>query len=158
MTENKSQTKLSKSNILDHAPLDLYAEGQPVELIIKSQTDLGYKVIVDEKYWGVLYYNEVFKPLERNSSVSGFIKKIREDGKLDLTLYQTGTSGLIDIAQDILDYLDDHEGYLPITDKTDPQKIYQLFGVSKKKFKMTIGGLYKKRIIRIEDDGIYLNL
>jgi predicted RNA-binding protein (virulence factor B family) len=153
-----SNKQLTKNNILDQAPKDLYSEGQPVELIIKGQTDLGYKVIVDQKYWGVLYYNEVFKPLDHNSLVEGFVKKIREDGKLDLTLYKSGTYGLIDIAQNILDYLDDNNGFLAITDKSEPEKIYELFGVSKKKFKMTIGGLYKKRIIRLEDDGIHLNI
>ena len=87
--------------------------------------------------------------------VPGFIRKIREDGKIDLSLQQAGYRAFEDIGQVILSRLESRGGFLPVGDKTSAEVIYDLFGVSKKKFKMTIGGLYKKKQIRIEDDGIY---
>lgn len=136
--------------------LNVYKEGQPVELIIKGETDLGYKAIVDNKYWGVLYYNEVFQDLNRNQEVVGYIKKIRDDLRIDLSLYQLGSFGSEDIGNKILEELKAAGGYLNIDSKTSADDIYVLFGVSKKKFKMALGGLYKKRLISIKEDGIYL--
>lgn len=142
--------------IFDIVPSNIYTAGQPVDLLIKSETDLGYKAIVDEKYWGVLYYNEVFQELFKNQEIKGYIKKIREDGRIDLSLYQLGSHGSLDIGGMILKIIEDAGGFLNITDKTPPEEIYKLFGVSKKKYKMALGGLYKKRLIHIKDDGIYL--
>lgn len=147
----------SKTKILDTVEANVYTIGQPVQLIIKAETDLGYKAIVDGKYWGVLYFNEVFQLLFKDHEVLGYIKKIRDDGRIDLTLYKSGSTGSVDIGQLILEKLSAAGGYLNITDKTDAQEIYDLFGVSKKKYKMALGGLYKKLIISIEDDGIRLN-
>ncbi len=135
--------------------LNVYKEGQPVELIIKGETDLGYKAIVDNKYWGVLYYNEVFQDLNRNQEVVGYIKKIRDDLRIDLSLYQLGSFGSEDIGNKILEELKAAGGYLNIDSKTSADDIYVLFGVSKKKFKMALGGLYKKRLVSIKEDGIY---
>ncbi len=134
-----------------------YKEGQQVELVIKTMTDLGYKVIVDGKYWGVIYYNEVFQELEKNQEVIGFIKHIRADGKLDLTLYKTGNKDAKDIGQVIIDDLEHAGGFLPIDSKTPAEDIYDRYGVSKKKFKIALGGLYKNQLIEIKEDGIYLN-
>lgn len=136
--------------------LNVYKEGQPVELIIKGETDLGYKAIVDQKYWGVLYYNEVFQELNRNQEVVGYIKKIRDDLRIDLSLYKFGSFGSEDIGNKILEELKAAGGYLNIDAKTSADDIYVLFGVSKKKFKMALGGLYKKRLISIKEDGVYL--
>lgn len=145
-----------KSQILDEAPAGSYKDGQPVRLVIKKQTDLGYKAIVDGKYWGVLYYNEVFQDLEKNQNIDGFIKKMREDGRLDITLYKPGINGTEELSLQIIHLLEGAGGYLDITSKTEAEEIYQLFGVSKKKFKISLGALYKKRIIEIKDDGVYL--
>ncbi|MEY4616313.1 MAG: hypothetical protein RJB66_1273 [Pseudomonadota bacterium] len=142
--------------IKDSAPEGEYKVGQQVNLIIKTMTDLGYKTIIDGKYWGVLYYNEVFQELEKDQEVIGFIKTVRPDGKLDVTLYRTGHHDAKDIGVVILKELEKAKGFLPIHNGTDPEEIYRVFGVSKKKFKMAIGGLYKKRLIEIKDDGIYL--
>ena len=142
--------------ILDLVPAGTYEQGQPVSLIIKSKTDLGYKAVVDEKYWGVIYYNEVFTDLEKNQEIVGYIKKVRDDGKIDITLYKEGNKDSESIAKLILQELESSEGFLDITDKTSPEIIYGMFGVSKKKFKMALGGLYKKRLIKIEDRGISL--
>lgn len=142
--------------ILDVVEKSVYKEGQAVDLVIKAETDLGYKAIVDGKYWGVLYFNEVFQELFKDDILKGYIKKIRDDGRIDLSLYKFGSTGSIDIGQSILKRLEDAGGFLDITDKTPAIEIYDLFGVSKKKYKMALGGLYKKRLIVIKDDGIYL--
>jgi len=133
-----------------------YKEGEAVNLIIAFKTDLGFKAIINGKHWGVLYSNEVFQPLNYGQEVPGFIKKIREDGKIDLGLQRTGHQAGEDIAPKILEMLKEKGGYLEINDKTSAQIIYDLFGVSKKKYKIALGGLYKKRLIKVEDDGIRL--
>ncbi len=145
-----------KGLILDHAPQDEFQEGQPVSLLIKDKTDLGYKAIVEAKYWGVLYFNEVFTVLVKDQKVQGFIKKIREDGKIDLRLYQEGHHGRDEIVPLILLKLAKSGGFLPFTEKTDPEKIYSEFGASKKKFKIAVSHLYKNRLIQIEPNGIRL--
>lgn len=142
--------------IIDHVPAGEYQTGQQVQLLVKTMTDLGYKAIVDGKYWGVLYYNEVFQELEKNQQMIGYIKNIREDGKLDLSLYKTGHLGADGVKQLIIDDLKDAGGFLPITSQTPPEDIYECYGVSKKKFKIALSGLYKSRTIEIREDGIYL--
>lgn len=133
-----------------------YNEGQEVQLVIKTMTDLGYKAIVDGKYWGVLYYSEVFQELEKNQEVVGFIKKIRPDGKIDLALYRTGHHDAKDISEIIFRDLQDSGGFLALSAQTPAEKIYERYGVSKKKFKMALGALYKQRLITIDDQGITL--
>jgi predicted RNA-binding protein (virulence factor B family) len=147
-----------KPIILDTVEEHVFSEGQEVALIIKTETDLGYKAIVNGKYWGVLYYNEVFHDLFKNQELKGYIKKIRADGRIDLSLYKLGSRGSIDIGENILKILEEAGGFLDITDKTPAPEIYALFGVSKKKFKMALGGLYKKRLIITEEKGITLLL
>jgi len=134
-----------------------FQAGQEVQLVVKAQTDLGYKVIVNGTHWGLLYHNEIFQFLEKNQSLKGYVKPIREDGRLDVTLYQTGHHAGEEVVPTILRQLQDAGGFLPVTDKTAPEEIYERFGVSKKKFKIALGGLYKSRQIRIESDGIHLN-
>ena len=135
-------------------------DGESVELIIYSQTDIGYKAIVSGQYDGLLYRDEVFKPLGYAAQLKGFVKKVRDDGKIDLQLTDPADVGhrSADPIQDqILEKLraaDD--GFLPINDKTPAEDIYEWFGVSKKKFKIALGGLYKKRVITVESDGIRL--
>lgn len=129
--------------------------GQKVKLKIIAQTELGYKAVIEDHEFGVLYANEVFQQLRIGQELSGFIKKIREDGKIDLTLYREGHKAGDDIAPRILELLEIGNGFLPLHEKTPPEKIYEIFGVSKKKYKIALGGLYKKRLIRIDEDGIH---
>jgi predicted RNA-binding protein (virulence factor B family) len=129
--------------------------GQRVELIIANSTDLGYKAIIDHGHWGVLYKNEVFERLSFGQRKTGYIKHIRPDGKIDLSL-QGGQESRDKHARIIENYLLKHNGFAPLHDKSDPLLIEDTFGMSKKAFKKAIGGLYKSRIIRIEEDGIYL--
>lgn len=128
---------------------------QAVDLIIANSTDLGYKAIINHRHWGVLYKNEVFQRLSFGQQIKGFIKQVRPDGKIDLSL-QGGQKSRDRNAQTIEDYLNSRGGFAPVHDKSDPQLIAELFGMSKAAFKRTIGGLYKQRVITIEKDGIRL--
>lgn len=133
-----------------------FSVGQQVDLIIYARTDLGYKAIVDNQYVGFLYENEVFKQLNYADQIKGYIAKVRTDGKLDLNLQKQGHQAGLDIVPLLLEKLESDGGFLPITDKTDSEVIYKMFGVSKKKFKIALGNLYKQRVIAIEEKGIRL--
>lgn len=152
--------RIAASMLLDDFIQDqafYYKDGQSVELMIAEQTELGFKAVVDHKYWGVLYQNEVFQPLKRGQKLKGFIKKVRPDNKLDLILSQEKYGQKVDdTAGKILAVLEKHGGYVALTDKSPPEQIYQTFAVSKKVFKQAIGGLYKQRKIVIEEQGIRL--
>ena len=128
---------------------------QPVDLIIGNSTDLGYKAIVDHSHWGLLYRDEVEQSLSFGQSIRGYIKHIRDDGKIDLSL-KSSQQIRENYSQVIQDYLHDHQGFAPLHDKSPPDQIYDSLGMSKGQFKKAIGGLYKQRIIAIEDDGIRL--
>lgn len=128
---------------------------QAVDLIIANSTELGYKAIINHSHWGVLYKNEVHQRLSFGQYKKGFIKYIRPDKRIDLTL-QGGQETRDKYSKIILNYLNKKNGFAPVHDKSDPQLISDLFGMSKKAFKRTIGGLYKSRVITIEEDGIRL--
>jgi predicted RNA-binding protein (virulence factor B family) len=132
-----------------------YELGQKVELLILRETDLGFVAQVNDVDEGLLYHGEIFETLESGQAVPGYIKKIREDGLLDLVLQPFGNLGSEDLARRILETLQQRGGFLPINDKTIAEEIYELFGVSKKKYKMALGHLYKRKLILIKDDGIY---
>ncbi len=140
---------------LQHDPSAL-AEGQRVELLVINETDLGFKCIVDHEHLGMLYHNEVFQPLKYGSEVSGYVKKIRPDGKVDLILGAIGHKGSDELGHRILSKLQLSGGFLDITDKSEPERIHDLFGVSKKKFKAAVGTLYKNRQIVLRENGIEL--
>lgn len=149
-----ASAKLNK--FLDKSAPD-YVVGQEVDLVIESETDLGYKAIINNKHWGILYENEVFEQLAKGLKLKGYIKKIRTDNKIDLSLQPIGYEKVDPIAQMILDQLKKDGGFIAVSDKSDAEKVYQVFGVSKKAFKQAIGSLYKKRLITIGTDGIRLN-
>lgn len=134
----------------------VYEPNQPVDLFVAMKTDLGFKAVVNGKHWGMLFSNEVFERLEYGQKLKGYIKQVRPDGKIDLMLQPLGNKGALDLGQKILDVLKAKGGFMPLTEKTPPETIYDLFGVSKKKYKMALGGLYKKRVIAIEENGIRL--
>ncbi len=130
---------------------------EEVDLFVHSKTDLGYKVIVNDIFWGLVYENEVFKPLNRGQKLKGFVKLIREDDKIDISLQKQGYVAAIDDAsQVVLDKLNLNNGVLEVGDKSSPEVIKHLFGMSKKSFKKAIGSLYKQKIISIEKDRIKL--
>ena len=131
-----------------------YEEGEEVSLLITGQTDLGYRAIINNAHWGVLVNSDLAGPLEIGVRMKGFIKRIRPDGKIDLTARKFDFKVVTDFLDVIMAKLEAEGGFLPLTDKTDPKYIYEMFGVSKKVFKKAVGALYKKRLIMIEEDGI----
>ena len=141
---------------LDNTPGNFHA-GQEVELLICDQTDIGYKAIINGTHWGVLYSNEVFQPLKSGQKIKGYIKKVREDNKIDLSLHKPGYERVDDITDTILNVLKEQGGFISVTDKSSPETINKLFGVSKKTYKKAIGAIYRKKLITIEDDGIRLS-
>ena len=132
-----------------------YEAGQPVDLIVANTTDLGFKAIINHSHWGLLYKNEVHERLSFGQSKQGVIKFVRPDGKIDLALKQAKETR-DKHTETILTYLRANDGFSDAHDKTDPERIKMLFGMSKKAFKRSIGGLYKQRTISISTDGIRL--
>ncbi|MEQ8715009.1 MAG: S1-like domain-containing RNA-binding protein [Cyclobacteriaceae bacterium] len=131
-------------------------EGEEVDLLICERTDLGVKVIINNLYHGLLYNNEIFKEVRTGDKTTGYVKTIREDGKIDVALEKQGYKSVEPNAQRILDLLSQNEGFLPLHDKSDPEKIKYQLGMSKKLFKKAIGALYKDKRIVIEEKGIRL--
>lgn len=148
-----ASSKIDK--FLDDEKPHAFKPQQAVDLIIANSTDLGYKAIINHSHWGVLYKNEVHQRLSFGQYKKGFIKYVRPDGKIDLSL-QGGQETRDKYAKIILNYLRKQNGFAPVHDKSDPQLISDIFGMSKAAFKKAIGGLYKQRIISIEKDGIHL--
>jgi predicted RNA-binding protein (virulence factor B family) len=139
---------------LEPAP-EAISIGAKVNLIVYERTDLGYNVIVDQQYRGLIYFNEIFQSLKIGDQLSGFIRKRREDGRLDIRLFQEGVALIQDSSAQLWEVLRSHDGFLPLTDHTDPEIIRHVLGMSKKAFKKALGGLYKNKQVRIEEDGIY---
>lgn len=131
--------------------------GQKVSLIIADKSDLGVKAIINNSYWGMLYENELFQPVRKGQKLDGYIKQIREDRKIDLSLHQPGYGKVISLTDSILAKLKANNGVLMLSDKSPPEAIYSAFGVSKKVFKQAIGALYKQQLITIDKDGIKLS-
>lgn len=132
-----------------------FQEGQKVALLISTRTAMGYVAVVNGTHKGILYKNEVFQPLKIGQEIDGFIKKIRDDKKLDLSLQKSGYKAIDTLSKKIMEKLQ-QDGFMAVTDKSQPKRIADLFGVSKKAFKKSIGNLYKKRLITLEKDGIRL--
>ena len=131
--------------------------GQHVELLIGESSDLGVQVVVNNRFRGLIYHNEIHQDLIIGERTMGYIKEIRPDGKLDISLQQTGVVHMEAGAQRILEVLQEEGGYLEVTDKSDPEDIQFHFQLSKKAFKRSLGILYKQRKVSIEVDGIRLN-
>lgn len=140
---------------LDNTPPE-YEVGQAVDLIILEQTDLGYKAIVNGEHTGILYKNQTFQKLEIGAKTTGYIQKVREDEKIDLLLEKPGYEKVDAISQKILDELKENRGFMAVSDKSSPDMIQAMFGISKKNFKKALGSLYKQRLITFESDGIRL--
>ena len=141
---------------LDKTPA-LYEKGEKVDLLIWGKSEIGIKAIINDAHWGVLYENEIFQELTCGERLPGYIKTLRDDGKIDLMLYPQGYQKVDAFSETILSALKDCDGFLALTDKSSPNEIYQKFGVSKKTFKKAIGALYKRKLISMESNGIRLN-
>lgn len=146
----------SKVNrFLDYERPDLI-EGQEVDLLIYRKTDLGYKAIINDRYMGMIFENEIFQAIRPGQKIEGYVKQIRDDNKIDLVLQKSGFSNIDPVADKILNYLKSHGGSMEFTDKSQAEVIYANFGISKRAFKQALGVMYKKRIINIEKEKISL--
>ncbi|KAF1030607.1 MAG: Conserved virulence factor B [Pseudomonas sp.] len=141
---------------LDKTP-PTYKVGQEVDLLVAETTDMGFKAIINNKHWGLIHKNEVFKFLRPGKQEKGFIKEIRSDGKISLSLQPVGEEASSSLNAKILARLRENNGTLAVSDKSDPALISSLFGVSKGNFKKAIGALYKQGQIVIHADRIELN-
>ena len=134
---------------------DEFKEGDKVSVLIADRSEIGLRVIVNHRYWGLVHNNEVFGNVPRGRRQDAYIKALRPDRKLNLTLSPPGYAKVDAASRGILKVLETHGGFMPVSDKTPPEEIYALFGVSKKVFKLTIGALYRERRIRIDETGIH---
>ena len=138
---------------LDKVPAQ-YNPGDEVSLLISETTTMGTKVIINDKHWGLIHASDIFQPLSYGKRIKGYIKTVRDDGKIDVVLRKMGQDNTNDLAQHILSELHKMNGFLPLHDKSPPQEIMRVFNDSKKNFKNAIGKLYKNGEITLEPDGI----
>ncbi len=131
-------------------------EMEEVDLVVYRKSDIGFVMIVNNAHTGVLHNNQVFREIKVGEKLKGFVKEIRPDNKIDLVLGKPGYKKVDDEGENILELLRENNGYLPYNDKSDPEVIYDFFKMSKKTFKMTLGTLYKKRLIDFAKEGIIL--
>ncbi|MDN3679209.1 S1-like domain-containing RNA-binding protein [Vibrio tapetis subsp. quintayensis] len=140
---------------LDNTPVN-YEQNQQVDLIIAERSDLGYKAVVNGEHWGMIFSSDVFGKLFIGKRLKGYIRQVREDDKIDLSLQKIGTAKMDDLSERVLDVLAKKDGFLPLNDKSSPDAIFSVFRTSKGTFKKTIGGLYKQGKIVIDKEGIRL--
>jgi predicted RNA-binding protein (virulence factor B family) len=143
----KIQSHFEKENII-------LEQGEEVDLLIGETSELGINVIINNKYRGLIYRNEVFDDLLIGDRVKGYVKNLRPDNKIDISLQKSGFENLEDGANKILKALDEQDGFLALTDKCAPEEIQSLLQMSKKNFKRSIGILYKKRLVKLTKEGI----
>lgn len=148
-----ASTKIDR--FLDNLP-PMFKPDEEVSLFLVSKSELGYKAIINNTHTGIIYKNEVFQSLKQGQLLKGYIKKIRDDHKIDLYIQKKGPVQREELTTKILAYLKENDGVMNITDKSDPKEIYKQFEVSKKIFKVAIGTLYKQRMIIIEENFIRL--
>ncbi len=146
-------TKFNK--LLDKTPAN-YKTNQKVSVLIAERSDLGYKAIIEGEHWGMIFPSDVIGKLFIGKKLNAYIKQVREDGKITLALQKVGVAKMDDLSERILDLLEKKGGFLPVSDKSTPEAIFELFRTSKGTFKKSIGKLYKERKITIERDGIRL--
>ena len=135
---------------------DTLRHGTQVEILVWQKTDLGFKAIINNRYQGLLYENQIFQPIHSGDRLTAYIDHVRQDGKIDLTLQPTGRQHTLDFAEVLLRYLYENDGHCNLGDKSPAELNYDRFQVSKKAYKKAIGDLYRRRLITIGDDGISL--
>ena len=138
---------------LDETPPS-FEQGEEVEIIIAQRTDLGYKVIINETHWGLIFKNEIFGNIQIGDKRKAYIKNMRDDDKIDVSLQKEGYERIDSVSKTILQKIEDESGFLALTDKSSPEEISATFGISKKAFKKAIGTLYKQRLIELDTHGI----
>lgn len=140
---------------LDNVPAE-YTPNEEVDILIVRKTNLGFNAIINHQHWGLLYQNEVHQPIEPGQTLKAYIKAIRPDEKIDLSLYKAGYARVGDSTRQIIDYLKENNGFMPFNDKSEAEEINWVFGISKKNFKKALGALYKNRQIDITPEGVKL--
>ncbi len=150
---NRIAASAKIEDFLDTTP-SLFAPNEAVDLLVYEQTDLGYKAVINHTHTGLLYANEIFRTLRIGQHVQGFVKKVREDERIDIALQKQGFIGMDDVSKSVLNALNKSDGFLALTDNSTPESIYLALGISKKNFKKSVGILYKRRIITLEENGI----
>jgi len=130
--------------------------GQEVDCLVWQKTDLGFKTIINNRFQGQLYDNQIFRPLHGGDRLTAYVDHVRQDGKIDLTLQPTGRQQTLDFAEVLLRFLYENNGYCDLDDHSPSELIADRFKVSKKVFKKAIGDLYRRRLITIENDGLHL--
>jgi len=135
---------------------DDFEVGEEVDMFVANKTELGYKIIINNTHWGLLHFQEVVTPPKRGEHLKGFIKNIREDGKIDLTLHKRGRDKTDDAVDIVMKVLRKKGGFIAITDKSPPEAMMDLFGLSKGMYKKAVGSLFKRKMIVLGDDGIRL--
>jgi predicted RNA-binding protein (virulence factor B family) len=156
--DNESK-RIAASSTLHHFLEEInddFEEDEAVSLMIISRSDLGYKAVINHSHLGLIFHDEVFQPLKAGQTLPGFIKRIRDDGKIDLKLQHQPEKSRDDLSQRILDYLEAEGGASTLTDKCAPNEIYNQFQVSKSSYKKALGALYKNKKILIEKHQISL--
>ena len=143
-----ASAKLAK--FLNHTEPDYYHR-EKVEVLVTQRSDLGYRVIINNEHWGQIYQNEIYQNVNVGDRLTAFVKQVRPDGKVDVTLAKIEKMRVDDLADRILDYLKAHGGEMNLTDKSDPQDIMDAFNCSKKDFKKALGLLYKQQQVTLGD-------
>ena len=133
-----------------------YKHGDEVDMLVQQKTELGFKVIIDNTYGGLIYDNQVFRPLHTGDRLKGYIDHVRPDGKIDVTVQPTGRRQTEEFSDVLLNYLQENGGHCNLGDKSPAELIADRFKVSKKTYKKAIGDLYRKHLISISDEGIDL--
>ncbi len=133
-----------------------YYAGDEVKILIASKTDLGFKAVIDNRYGGMLYANELTENIEVGDERVAYIKRVRDDYKIDLSLSKIGFARIADFSDELQNRLQERGGFIALNDNSDAEEIFDFFGVSKKTFKKAIGDLYRKRLITINEEGIQL--
>lgn len=133
-----------------------YSVNDQVSILVQQKTDLGFKVIVDNQFAGLIYDDQIFRELHTGDRLKAFVSSVRPDNKLDISLQKQGREQTLDFSERLHEYLFKHDGYCPFTDKSPAEEIYNEFHVSKKVFKRAVGDLYKQHLITLAPDGIEL--
>lgn len=135
-----------------------FHEGQKVKILISRRTEIGFLAVINGTHQGILYKNQIFQPLKIGQEIDGYIRKLRDDQKIDLCLQKPGYKAIDAVSRKILDQLREHGGFISVSDKSSPNLVSDFFGISKKTFKKAIGKLYKKRLIALEKNGIRMRM
>lgn len=157
--DERTRQVIATMHIEDHLSNEKpnYKQNQEVDILVIKETEIGYKVIVNNAYWGMIYHSEIFEKVFYGMRTKAYVKRVRDDNKIDVALQKQGFKVVDSISALIIEELEANNGFLPYNDKTDSQVIYDTFGCSKKSFKKTIGTLYRQQAITISDDGIRLS-